>query len=193
MDTQTNETASTVIALEIGSTSKRSRFKPLPVSIDWNKLPDASQNFIIRYGLKQWLADAQAGAESEAIAHDAVKERVKKLETGDLTRAKGEGAAKPDTVESRALKLAVAYIREQLKAANAKAEAAVIKEAAAELVKGDESFTKEAKKQLDAEAKMAEGKTDAAKTVIGNLLAKIGGNAPTEPEGEGDEGEGEAA
>lgn len=167
-----------VITLKIGGTTKRSRFEPKPVSLDWDNLPDASQKFVIEYGLRQYLADAMAGAESQSEAYDNIDERVGKLTSGDLSRTKGEAKAKPDTEESRAIKLAAAFIRDQLKQANAKAEAAQIKEAAQALVEADPAYLKEAKRQLAEEAKLkAAEPSDAAAGVLASILAKVGGNA----------------
>jgi hypothetical protein len=132
--------------------------------------------------LKQYLADAMAGAESEAEAHDSVKGRVAKLLAGDLSRQRGDGTAKPDTLEGRAIKLAKAFIRDQLKAANAKAEKEQIDEAAKELVKDDPKWTKEAKTQLDAETSMKAETSDAATSIIAGLLAKAKTPEPTTTE-----------
>lgn len=171
--TDETQTVAHAIELSIGATTKRSRFAPLPVNVDWNALPDASQAFVIRYGLKQYLADAMAGCESEAEAHNEVKARVAKLLSGDLSRARGEGLSRPDTLETRTNKLARAFLVAALKEANAKATKEQMVEAVAELVKTDGSFAKEAKKQLDQETAMKEGKSDAANTVLSGILAKV--------------------
>lgn len=163
------------LELTIGSTGKRSRFTPLAVSLDWDALPDASQRFVIMYGLRKYLQDARAGIEDEKEAREASLARVEKLKSGDLSRTKGEAREKPDTVESRALKLASAFIREELKKVEAKAEASAIREAAQELVRDEPKWKAEAKKQLDAEAGLKEP-NEAGKAVIASLLAKIGGN-----------------
>ena len=179
-DTQTTEAAAHVIKLVIGGKTKKSRFTPLPVDVDWNALPDASQAFVIAYGLKQYLADGMAGAESEAEAHNEVKARHEKLKAGDLSRAKGERTEKPDTVDSRALKLATAFIREALKAEDVKADAATIKEAAQELVKDEPKWKAEAQKQLDAEAKAKADPGDRAKSIVAGILAKVKKAEPAE-------------
>lgn len=162
------------IELVIGGNTKRSRTGQHPVSIDFDALPEASQSFIVSYGLKQYLADGMAGAESEADAKAGVEARVAKLQSGDLSRARGEGTAKADTVEGRALKLARDAIRASLKAANQTADKELIAEAAKEFVKTDPSFMKEAKKQLDQEAKAKEtlSGSDALSAIMAKLTSK---------------------
>lgn len=166
-----------VFELTIGGDTKRSSKGKHPVTIDWDALPDASQEFVIRYGLKQYLADGMAGAEDEAEAKAGVAERKRKLIEADFSRTRGEGSDKPDTVDTRALKLARAFIREKLKAANAQADKDKIAEAAKALIEADESFRKEAKKQLDAEAKSKENLGGAADAVLADILAAAAGNA----------------
>lgn len=165
-------TEQNIIALEIGGKTKKSRFAVKAVSLDWNSLPDASQAFVIRYGLKQYLQDAMAGAESEAEAHTGVDDRVAKLVSGDLARTKGEGVRRPDTVESRTMALARDFIRKALKDANATADKDTVNEAAKALAEGDPSFKKLAEKQLAEEKTVKEGGNDAAKSIIAGLLAK---------------------
>lgn len=149
----------TTIQLTIGGKSKRSRLGQHSVAIEWDKLPDASQLFVINYGLRQYLADATAGAGTEADAKAGIESRVRKLQDADFSRTRGEAADKPDTVEGRFLKLARADIRERLKAANQTVEKEKIADAAkALLAKKDEhplakKLFAEAKRQIDAEAK----------------------------------------
>ena len=167
-----------MIELNIGSTSKRSRFTPKPVSIDFDALPEASRAFVIAYGLRQYLQDAQAGAETEAEAHANVDARVTKLKSGDLTRTRGEGLSKPDTVESRAIKLAKDFLRNALKEAKATATKKQVAEAASELIKTDSTFMKEAKKQLDAETGLKGESNEAKSSVLDSILAKAKTAAP---------------
>ncbi len=144
------------IVLTIGGNTKRSRFTH-EAKVDWEKLPEESRAFIIRYGVKQYLADGTAGAETEAEFKAGVDSRVAKLLAADFTRAKGEGNAKPDTPEGRALKLAKAFLREQIKTANAKALAADAK--AEPLKPAPEVIEASAKKMLAANGKwLAEAK-----------------------------------
>jgi hypothetical protein len=151
------------IQLTIGGNTKRSTLGQHPVSIDWDKLPEASQAFIVNYGLKQYLADGMAGAENEAAAKAGVETRVNKLVTGDLSRARGEGKDAPDTVTTRARKIIRALIVAKAKAKGIKTEAEQIK-AAVDAVMSDEvkaaPYMEQAKKELDAQAKLADGAGD---------------------------------
>lgn len=161
-----------MINLVIGGNTKRSRTGQHPVSIDFDALPEASKSFIVNYGLKQYLADGMAGADNYAEAAQGIEARVAKLQSGDLSRARGEGTAKADTVEGRALKLARDAIRASLKAANQTAEKELIAEAAKEFIKSDASFMKEAKKQLEQEAagKAALSGSDALASIMSKLV-----------------------
>lgn len=149
-----------VIELMIGGKTKRSTTGQHPVKIDWNNLPDASQEFVIKYGLKQYLADGMAGAENEATAKAGVEARVKKLLEADFTRTSGEGLSAPDTEDGRAMKLAKSAIRAALKAKNSAATKEAIDAAARKMVDGNEKWKAEAKKQLAAEAKAKETLAD---------------------------------
>ena len=55
-------------------------------SIDFAQLPPASQNFVIAYGLRQYLNDAVAGIKPEQVAEAkaAVESRMKQLELGTV-------------------------------------------------------------------------------------------------------------
>lgn len=161
------------IQLTIGGDTKRSKKGKHPVKIDWNALPDASQFFIINYGLRQYLADGMAGAETEAEAAAAIAERTRKLTEADFSRTRGEGTSKPDTVDVRALRLAKEFLRNRLKEANQTVEKDKIAEAAAKLVETSTpmDWKAEAKKQLDAEAKTRES---AAKAEAIDILSLVG-------------------
>lgn len=102
-----------MIELMIGGNTARSTLGQHPVKIDWDALPDISQAFIVRYGLKQYLADGMAGAESVEDAATGVEARVAKLLAGDLSRTAKEGV---DSTTARAMKLARAFIRAKVKA-----------------------------------------------------------------------------
>lgn len=171
------------IELTIGGNTKRSRFKPLAVSVDWNALPDNAQAFVIAYGLRQYLADGMAGAESEAEAHNGATDRLAKLKSGDLSRARGTPSDKPDTVETRAMKLAREFIRTKLKAANKTAEKEKIAEAAKKLVDTQDKWKAMAKEQLDAEAK---AKAALADDETADLLADLLAEDPKESEEDGE-------
>lgn len=177
--------AQSIINLVIGGKTKRSNTGQHPVSLDWNALPDESQAFVIAYGLKQYLADGMAGKETEADAKAGVEARVAKLLAADFTRTRGEGNAKPDSVEGRALKLARAFIRAKLKSANKTAEKEQVDAAAKKLVETQPKWKVEAKSQLDAEAAtnaaLAEDESD---DILADLL---GDDADEEDESTEDE------
>lgn len=146
-----------MIELIIGGKTARSTLGQHPVKIDWETLPSASVDFIVNYGLKQYLADAMAGAENEADAKAKIEGRLAKLVAGDMSRTRGEGKDAPDTEGSRALKLARAAIRTAMKAANVKADKEAINEAASKMVASDDSWLAKAKAQLAEETKLSAG------------------------------------
>jgi hypothetical protein len=171
-----------IYELTIGGNTKRSTTGQHPVKVDFDKLPDASKEFVIRYGLKQYLADGMAGAANVEEAGNGVKARMAKLESGDLTRTRGEGKEAPDTVETRAIKLIKAAIRTQMKAKNVKADKDAINDAAKKVLadeKKGQPWRDKAKKQLDDEAKLA-GDLD-----LSDMLADMAG-AHEEEEGDED-------
>lgn len=184
-----------VYELNIGGTTKRSQFKPVPVTVDWDKLPEASREFLIRYGIKQQLADGGAGAKTQADWESGIKERLTKIMEGDFSRTRGEAKAKPDTVEQRAAKLAKTALLADIKAAGLAPSKEQIAEAVADLIKADPSYTAEAKKQIAAEAKLreagsAEGNPLAA--LVAKMAAKQAGavdDTESEPEGDDEEGD----
>lgn len=159
--------------LTIGGKTARSTLGQHPVTIDWEKMPEASQDFIVRYGLRQYLADAMAGADNEPDAKAKVNARLAKLVSGDLSRTKGEGFAKPDTEEGRAIKLAKTEIRRLMAEQKVEATKEDVAAAAAEMVKTDGAWLKEAKKQIAAEKASAETlKTEDGAALIARLFAK---------------------
>lgn len=105
--------------LTIGGTTKKSRFTPVPVTINWADLPDEAKAFAIQYGVKQYLADGGAGAKDQAEFAEGVQERLAKLESGDFSRAKGERQAS-DSVEVVAKQVARERIDAVLKAKGVK-------------------------------------------------------------------------
>lgn len=161
----------TMIELVIGGNTARSKTGQHPVNVEWDKLPDASKDFIQRYGLKQYLADGMAGCENVADAKAGIEARVAKLLSGDLTRTKGEASIKTDSPEGRALKNAKAAIRQAMKEANIsqKDMAEAIAEAAQAQVANDPTWLEEATAELAMEKKKA-GKLD-----LSALLAKKAG------------------
>lgn len=167
-----------IYELTIGGATKRSTTGQHPVKVDFDALPETSKDFVIRYGLKQYLADGMAGAENVATAKAGVEARVAKLESGDLSRSRGEGKEAPDTVETRAIKLAKAAIRANAKAKNIKPTKEQVADAAAKLVAKDDSWKAKAKEQLDTEAKMAQSSD------MDDLLADILGTVEEDEEDE---------
>lgn len=161
------------IELTIGGNTARSKTGQHPVKVNWDALPEASQDFIVSYGLKQYLADGTAGAGTPEEALAGINTRMAKLASGDLSRSRGEGPGKVDTVESRALKLARDAIKAKLKEANQTADKELIAEAAKEFIKTDPSFMKEAKKQLDQEAasKTSLQGSDALASIMAKLVS----------------------
>lgn len=150
----------TTYELTLGGKTKRSTLGTHTVQVDWDALPEPSKDFAIRYGLRQYLADAMAGAEDEADAKAKVDARLAKLVSGDLTRTQGSGGLnKPDTVDTRAAKLARAVIMSALKDANQKAEKDVITAAVKAMVEGDPQYKEMAAQQIKAETGMKTAKT----------------------------------
>jgi hypothetical protein len=150
------------VALTIGGETKRSNKGKHDVAIDWQALPEQSQDFIIRYGLKQYLADSMASSANEAEAKVAIEERLKKLVSGDLTRTRTASGDKPDTVELRALKNVKALIRSMAKTAGKEVTKEQVESAAKLYLAGEKGkpFYAEAKRQLEAEAALAQGVAD---------------------------------
>lgn len=158
--------------ITVGSTGKRNKIGTFTVPVAWDALSDEVQIFIIKHGLKQYLADAAAGVTDRSDAEARIKAKLAKLVSGDLSRSRGEGPSRPDTVDSRALKMARDHIRTLLKEANEKADKEAIAEAAKLLVAEEPKWKKEAKAQLDREAQLKAEPTEAASGVIASLLAK---------------------
>jgi len=161
------------IELTIGGTTKRSNNGQHTVSVDWDALPEESRAFVIRYGLKQYLADGAAGAGSNEELVNGVNERVRKLAEADFQRTRGEGAAKPDTEERIALRLAKELIRAKAKAASVTLPKEKVEAAAVAFLAKDTDDAKaikaEAKRQMQAKAKLATSDAGAD-----DLLAELG-------------------
>lgn len=151
-------TSTMTVELTIGGNTKRSTTGQHPVKVEFHQLPDASQDFIIRYGLKQYLADGTAGATSVEEAATGVNDRLAKLISGDLTRTRGDKEP-VDTVETRAVKIVKGVIAQQAKAKGVK----LSKEQVAATVKAvmdnedkAKQYRAQAKKELDQLAKFGE-------------------------------------
>lgn len=165
------------VQLIIGGKTKRSRWTK-EVVVGFDDLPEASREFIIRYGLKQYIADGTASAETEAQFVGGIETRIAKLKAADFTRTRGETKAKPDTETSRATALVRAEIKKRLAAANLTADKDKIAEAVKAVMDSEtarEPFMAEAKRQLAQEAKMS-----APDDVMAGLLAELVG-AKDEP------------
>jgi len=141
-------------AITVGGKTVRSSNGQHTVEIDFAALPEASQAFVVTYGLKQYLADGAAGAENHDQLVEGVNARVEKLLSGDLSRARGEGKVAVDSETGRALKLAKDAIRLKAKAAKVTLPKEKVAAMAETLVEKDGSYRKEAKRQLAAEATM---------------------------------------
>ncbi len=96
----------------------------VPCSVDFATLPEASQRFIVEYGLRQYLNDGAAASlrdregnpkTAEALAEEkaeGVRDRLAKLASGEFTRrAAAKQAVDPAERERNAI------IREKLEAA----------------------------------------------------------------------------
>lgn len=92
--------------LTIGGKTARSKFTPATVEVDFAKLPEVTQAFIIEYGAKQYLADGVAGAESQVEFEEGIATRLAKMAAGECgVRTKSERGPTDDP-ETLAKKLA---------------------------------------------------------------------------------------
>lgn len=156
--------------ITVGGTTKRSNNGQHAVAIDWDNLPAESRAFIVTYGLKQYLADGAAGAANNDELVAGVNARVEKLAKADFTRTRGDGPAKPDTEERIALRMAKEVIRAALKAKNAEADKDKVEAMAKAFLAGEnpkaKDILKEAKRQMEAKAKVAD---NAAEDILAGL------------------------
>lgn len=162
------------IDLTVGGKTKRSNNGQHTVTIDWENLPDESRTFIVRYGLKQYLADGAAGAANHDELVSGVTARMEKLAKADFARTRGDGPAKPDTEERITLRLLKEAIRAAAKAQNVTLPKEKVEEAAKALAANAEhprtvEAVKEAKRQMAAKAKMTDSAADAD-----TILAELG-------------------
>ena len=160
-----------MINLTIGGTTKRSNNGQTTVEIDWENLPGDSRDFIVTYGLKQYLADGAAGAASHDELVQGVAERVRKLQEADFRRASGEPKA------DSAMTLALRQARAVLKAKAGDAFKSLPKEkvdaAVKAMVERDPAFLKEAQAEIARRAKAVDAFT--GDDLIQNLLADMAG------------------
>lgn len=116
------------IQLNIGGDNARSKFKAVPTTIDWDKLPQASKDFIVRYGLKQYLADGTVKAETQAQYAEAISARVKKLNDADFSRTVGQSGPTDDP-ETEGRRLAHNDVLDFMKENGIKADKDAVKKA----------------------------------------------------------------
>lgn len=176
--------------LTIGGNTKRSKLGTFDVELpDFDVLPEKTRDFVIAYGLKQYLADGMAGAADRSAAQEGIDKRVTKLVEGDFTRTRGE-STKVDSVDQRALKLIRQFIRDQAKAQSLKLDKEQVDETAAlylESPKG-QKYRDIAERQLAEErAIQNEPDEDAGDDILGNLFSSVMGG--TESDEDEDEGE----
>ena len=161
------------IELTIGGKTTRSLNGQHTVTVDWENLPEPSRSFIIRYGLKQYLADGAAGAANHDELVGGVDARMTKLANADFQRTRGDGSAKLDTEERIALRLAKEMIRAKLKANKLEAPKEKVEAAAVALLAKDTDEAKgikaEAKRQMTAKAKLAEASDAGADAMLAEL------------------------
>lgn len=181
-----------VIQLTIGGNTKRSKLGQHAVEINWDELNADVQDFVKRYGLKQYIADGMAGTVNVQDAAAGVAERVRKLVEGDMGRTRTEGSAKADSVEVRALKLARAKVRDTAKVRKVKLEKEQVEAAAKAWFERDPTmFLELAQKELEAEAATRDALEDSE-----DIFAILGidqGDDEVEDETDEDESEDDTA
>ena len=134
--------------------------------------------FVIRYGLKQYLADGMAGALNADEAKTGVDARVAKLLAADFTRTRGESGP-TDDVATLAKRIAREEVQTALKAKGVKPGKEKVAEIVEALFTRDEArLRKEAEKRINA-------RKAAAENIMGDLLSELG--LGDEEEGEGEE------
>lgn len=156
---------------QIGGATKRSKFAPVTVEVDFTTLPQASQDFLVAYGIKQYLADGVAGAESDQDFNEGVAARLAKMKDGTVgVRGSGEGKGPTDSVEVLARQLARQAINAALKAQGIdKPEAEAMNAAITQLLASDNgaAFRTEAATQIEAR----KAKTASLSGVLAGLFA----------------------
>lgn len=185
-NTQAKPAFDSHFAVKVGGTGKRSKFTPITRNVVWENLPDSTREFVVAFGLRQILANAAIGATKQAEFEAQVDDKLKNLIEGKLTATRGTTVI-VDSVDARALKLAKAAIRTALKAAGKTAEKDAIDGAAKKMLDGSkgEGLRREAKDQLDAEARIAEQMgEDEADDIMADLLAGMDAEEAKAEEGE---------
>jgi hypothetical protein len=172
--------------LTIGGNTKRSKLGTFDVELpDFDVLPEKTRDFVIAYGLKQYLADGMAGAADRDAAQEGIDKRTAKLLEGDFTRTRGDGAGKVDSVDQRALKLIRQMIRDKAKAQSVKLDKEQVDETAQTYLdspKGQQ-YRDIAQRQLDEErAIQNEPDEDEGDDILGNLFSSVAGASEDEDE-----------
>lgn len=163
-----------ILQIKVGGETTKSRFQPVTVGIDWDKLPEASRDFVIRYGIKQWLADGTVGEKvtTQATFTEAINTRKGKLEAGDFSRTRGESGPvnDPETLAGQMAKaIVVDAFKDQGKKLPEKEQLAKV--VAAYFAKNKAALVKDATAQIkarkDRAAAILEGEGD-------DILAALG-------------------
>ena len=138
-------------ALTIGGATKRSKAGSYDVNVDFDGLPAASQQFLIAYGIKQYLADGAAGTTTNEDLKAGVDERLTKMKEGTVKTRTSSGKGPSDNVDVVAKQLATRLIRDKAKAKGV----TLTKEKLAELVEKllnlqGEDFKRQAAEEIEA-------------------------------------------
>ena len=145
---------------QIGGQTKRSKFTPKSVEIDFEKLPQGSTEFLLAYGLKQYLADGAAGAQSQSEFDEGIAARLDNVKKASFARARVERGPSDDT-ETLAASLAKQEIRRRAKAKKVELSKDRVDELAKQARESKSTFwhgcLEEASRQIAARAKLAEG------------------------------------
>jgi len=153
--------------------------------LDWEKMPEASKQFLARYGAQQYIADGSAGAKTQAEFEAGIDSRFDKIAAGDFSRVTGERAPSDD-VETVAKRI----IREEINSAAADRKLVLTKEQRAKAVATKWEKQEQKYRQL-AEIEIADRKARASDEDINALLDDLLGlgDGETETEEGDDEGE----
>lgn len=121
----------TMAKIELNGTVEREIGKAGILSIDFDKLPQASLDYIFAYGLKQVLADAHSSAKTLEEAKALSEKKLAALYEGTIRASSGRTS---DPVLAEAKRLAKAALEKALKEAGKKATPEAMKEAVIKLM-----------------------------------------------------------
>jgi len=175
------------VVLTIGGESKKSKWAKREVSVDWDKLPAASQDFVKRYGLKQYIADGMAGATTQAEANEGIDDRLRKLKEADFKRSVGDrGPTNDPNVLAR--QMAMTVVKDTFKEKNiALPEKSKLQSIAdAYFTKNEKDLVKEATRQIENRKKLAQAAAEAAGD---DIMAALGLDPEAGKDDEPDEAE----